>query len=227
MTMSPQSPPPLPTPAIFAGQSLATKDQRVRAGLIDHLIDSSIWFWLFILFGWTAFHLETPLDTRSFLIVLASNFPISINGIGFLLILDLLLCVYRRQSLGQLINNIYKTNQRATSKQFVSVIFDIAKIWLHGLISRCCGMPLLSVSLLIGFILNPMMTPIHLHDFSLIDPEGSFLLMVFLLKIIGWILLLFSLFLPFGLGFMRSPLPTWYDRLLGVYIIEKPKISAP
>ncbi|HEY4713978.1 MAG TPA: hypothetical protein VIH30_07040, partial [Aquirhabdus sp.] len=205
------------------GQSPATKDQRIRAGLIDHFIDSTLWFWLFIIAGWSIVHLEVSVDARSFLVMLATNFPISISIFTLLFLFDFLLCVTRGQSIGQLINGIRKSNQRTTSHLMVRSIFDTAKIWLHGLISRCLGMPLLYMCLIIGLIFNPIIKPIDLHDFSLIEPEGSFLLMVFLFKIIGWTLLLFGLFLPFGLGFIREQLPTWYDQLLGVHIVENPQ----
>jgi hypothetical protein len=211
-----QSPPPLPTQDNFPSQFLATKDQRIRAGLIDHFIDSSLWFWFFILIGWSVFHLEASVDSRSFLVLLSKNFPISLMIISLSLIVDFFLCVCRGQSIGQWINGIYKKNQPTNSDQILNRISAIPKIWLHSLISRCLGMPLLCISILIWLILNPTMTPIRLHDFSLIEPEGSLLLMIFLLKIIGWAMLLFGMFLPFGLGFIRSPLPTWYDRWLGV-----------
>ncbi len=220
MTISRQTPPPLP-PQKSLEQLLATKDQRIRAGLIDHFIDSSLWFWFFILVGWNVFHLETSVDARSFLIMLSLNFPISLMIIVLFIVLDILLCVSRGQSIGQCINGINKKNQSTTSNQILNSVFAKPKIWLHGLMSRCLGMPLLSVSVLIWLILNPMMTPIHLHDFSLIEPEGSLLLMIFLLKIIGWALLLFGLFLPFGLGFLRGQLPTWYDQLIDVQVLQR------
>ncbi len=213
-------PPPLPT-----RRPLATKDQRIRAGLIDHFIDSSLWFWFFILVGWSVFHLDASVEARSFLVVLFQNFPISMRIISLFFVLDILLCVRRGQSIGQCVNGIYKKNQPTTQQRIISRFFVIPKIWLHGLMSRCLGMPLLSVSILIWLILNPVVTPIHLRDFSLIEPEGSLLLLVILLKIIGWALLFFGLFLPFGLGFIREQLPTWYDQLLGVHIVEKPQKS--
>lgn len=205
-------PPPLPM------LILATKDQRIRAGLIDHFIDSSLWFWLFILVGWNVFHLDASVDARLFLFVLFQNFPVSLMIISLFMLFDILLCVSHGQSIGQCVNGIYKNQQPTTPLRILSRVFAIPKIWLHGLVSRCLGMPLLSVSILIWLISNPIITPIHLHDFSLTEPEGSFLLIVFLLKIIGAALLLFGLFLPFGLGFIRAPLPTWYDRFLGVQI---------
>ncbi|GAC1376038.1 MAG: hypothetical protein NVS3B3_14350 [Aquirhabdus sp.] len=213
-------PPPLPL-----GRPLATKDQRIRAGLIDHFIDSSLWFWFFILVGWSVFHLDAPVDARSFLVDLATNFPISLMIIALFFVLDILLCVSRGQSIGQCINRIYKTHQRATSKYFEWSIFNFPKIWLHGLVSRCLGMPLLFLCLMIWFIVNPMVTPMNIHEFSLVDPEGAYQLLVFLLKMIGTTLLLFGLFLPFGLGFIREELPTWYDQMLGVYIVEKSQKS--
>lgn len=222
MTTSSQTPPPLPTQWI-EGQPLATKDQRIRAGLIDHFIDSTLWLWLFILIAWCLFHLESPIDARTFLIALASNFHISISMIELILALDFLLCLSHGQSIGQLVNGIYKTTQRMPSHRIVWCIFDVPKIWLHGLITRCLGIPLLTVSILILLILNPMIAPIYLHDFSLVEPEGAYRLMVFLLKIIMIVLFLFGLFLPAGLGFIRSQLPTWYDNLLGVRVVEKPK----
>lgn len=204
------NPPPLPP------SSLATKDQRIRAGLIDHFIDSTLWFWFFILVGWNILHLDASLDVRSFLIVLSSNFPMSISVIGLLLVLDLWFCVRHGQSIGQWITGIYKTGQQATPFSQINPPADIPKIWLHGLISRCLGMPLFCVCILVWLILNPLIMPFSLREFSLIEPEASFLLIVFLLKIIGSILLLFVFFLPCGVGFIRSPLPTWYDRLLGI-----------
>lgn len=224
MTTSPQTPPPLPKQWIL-GQSLATKDQRIRAGLIDHFIDSTLWFWLFIIAGWGVFHLEASIDTRSFLVMLTTNFPISISLITLLFVFDFLLCVTRGQSIGQLVNSIYKTTQQTTSNQILWSIFDIPKIWLHGLISRCLGIPLLCMCLIIGLMLNPMITPIDLQDFSLVEPEGSLQLLFFLLNMIGSALLLFGLFFPFGLGFILSPLPTWYDRLLGVHICSSSSIE--
>lgn len=210
------NPPPLPT-----DYPLATKDQRIRAGLIDHFIDSSVWFWFFILLGWSAFHLKTSVDARSLLIIIYQNFPISMTIIVMYVVLDFMLCIYLGQSIGQCVNHIYKSNLPSRNPLILSHLFDISKIWLHGLFSRCVGLPLLCVSLLIWLILNPIMIPIHLYDFSLIEPKGSLLLLLFLLKIIAWTLFLFALFIPFGIGFIRGSLPTWYDRLLGVQILNR------
>lgn len=225
MTTSAQTPPPLPTQWIFTGQPLATKDQRIRASLIDHFIDSTLWFWLLILIAWCALQLETSMDARSFLVVLASHFPFSISIIGLMLLIDLGLCLTRGHSIGQIANGIYKTNQRPTSQVLVWHFFDISKIWLHGLLSRCLGLPLLSICLITLLILNPNIPPINLQEYSLVEPEGAYQLMVFLLKIIISALLLFGLFLPAGIGFITSQLPTWYDNLLGVSIVEKSKKS--
>lgn len=213
MITSHKSPPPLPL------SMAATKDQRIRAGLIDHFIDSTLWFWLFILVGWSVFHLDSAVDARSFLLRLAINFSISMSVIALFLVVDSVLCIVLQQSIGQLVNGIYKENQKLTSQLR---LFTIFKIWFHGLLSRCLGMPLLGLFFVIVFIVNPIITPIHLQDFSLIEPEGAYRLLVFLLKIIGDISLLFGLFLPFGLGFIRGQLPTWYDRLLGIQIKQKP-----
>ena len=220
-----KTPPPLPTQWTFSGQPLATKDQRIRAGLIDHFIDSSLWLWLFILVAWCALHLESSMDARSFLVLLATNFPISIGIIGVLIVFDFLFCVSHGQSIGQLINGIYKMGYPASSHRNRVVGFSGLKIWFHSLISRCLGMPLLSICVLIWLILDPIITPIQLQSFSIIEPEGAYRLMVFLLEIIGWVLLVFGLFLPFGIGFIRGSLPTWYDHLLGVRIVEKPHKS--
>lgn len=225
MTTSQQTPPPLPTQWTFTGQPLASKDQRIRAGLIDHFIDSTLWFWLFILIACCALQLESSLDARAFLIVLATHFPISIFIIGLMLFIDFGLCLTRGHSIGQIANGIYKTTQRQTSQAVVWRIFDIPKIWLHGLLSRCLGLPLLSICLITLLILNPNIPPINLHEYSLVEPEGAYQLMVFLLKIIISALLLFGLFLPAGVGFITSQLPTWYDNLLGVSIVEKSKKS--
>lgn len=213
-------PPPLPT-----RRPLATKDQRIRAGLIDHFIDSSVWFWLFVLFGWNIFHLDAPVDARSFFILLSQTFPISITIIILFVFLDILLCFRRGQSIGQFVNGIYKKNKLINSNQILNRFIGISNIWIHGLISRCLGLPLLTVSILIWLTLDPTVTPIHLYDFSLIEPEGSLLLLIFLLKIIGGTFLLYGLFLPFGLGFIREQLPTWYDQLLDVHIVEKQQKS--
>ncbi len=94
------------------------------------------------------------------------------------------------------------------------------KLWLHGFVSRWLGQPLLWVCVLFWLALNQIIAPLNPLKFSLIDPEGSYLLMMFLLKIIGMALLLSSLFLPIGLGFMLGALPTWYDQLLGVRVVK-------
>lgn len=218
------SPPPLPSHWML-NFLFASKDQRIRAGLIDHFIDSSVWFWLFILVMGCSIQLEFAMDARSFLRVLIKQFPISMGIIGLLLVIDFLLCVSRGQSIGQLINRIYKVGQHTASQCFVVSVLEVVKFWLHGLISRCLGMPLLCVYLVICLILNPMIIPINLHDFSLVEPEGAYRLMTFLLNIIGTTLFLFGLFLPAGLGFIRTQLPTWYDQLFGVQVREKPKKS--
>lgn len=199
----------------------ASRNQRIRAGLIDHFIDSTIWVWFFLIAMWTALHLQAPIDTRSIFFVICTNFSTSMGLIGLFFISDLLLCIHRGQSLGQMINGIYKTTHISQAKHTKSNSLDALKLWLHSLVSRCLGLPLLFVSLLLWLSANPIITPIHLQDFSLIDPEGSYLLIMFLLKIIGMTLLLFGLFLPFGLGFVRNTLPTWYDQLLGVNIVQK------
>jgi len=214
--VSQSSPPPLlvhPTSNL-----LAIKDQRIRAGLIDHAIDSTVWFWLFIIAAWTGLNLHSVIDARSFIVLLATQFPISFFSISSLLIFDFLLCVCCGQSMGQRINGIYKTNQTSLMHHYFLNAF---KVWLHGLVSRCLGLPLLCVCTLLIMIFNPMIAPIPFRDFSLIEPEGAYLLMSFLLKIIGMALLLFAFFLPAGLGFICGSLPTWYDKRLGVLIIRK------
>jgi hypothetical protein len=214
-------PPKLPINSNTQILLVASRNQRIRAGLIDHFIDSTIWVWFFLIAMWTALHLQTPIDAQSFFIIICTNFSTSMSLIGLLFIGDLLLCVHRGQSLGQMINGIYKTSQISQAKHIKNDSLDVLKLWLHSLVSRCLGLPLLFVCLLLWLSVDPIITPIHLQNFSLIDPEGSYLLMTFLLKIIGFTLLLFGLFLPFGLGFVRNTLPTWYDQLLSVNIVQK------
>lgn len=214
-------PPQLPTSFLTMQPLQASRHQRIRAGLIDHFIDSTVWVWLFLIAIWTALHLQTSIDARAFLILLCSNFSNSMGFIALFFICDFLLCIYRGQSIGQMINGIFKIILIPKEKEPKNQIFDGLKLWLHGLVSRCLGIPLLFICLLIGLIVNPIITPIHLQDFSLIEPEGSYLLIIFLLKIIGITLLLFGLFLPAGLAFSRGTLPTWYDQILSIRVIQK------
>jgi hypothetical protein len=214
-------PPSLPrqyTNAQF--QFCATRNQRIRAGLIDHFIDSTVWLWFFVIVIWTAFHLQVSMDTRAFFTHLCSNFSTSIILIGLLFIGDFLLCVYRGQSLGQLINGIYKTSSPSPFRQTYNQSFTVLRVWIHGFISRCLGLPLLVVSLIFWLSIDPIICPIHIQQFSLIEPEGSYLLIIFLLKIIGSTLLMFGLFLPAGLAFLRGTLPTCYDRLLKISVLQ-------
>ncbi|MDE2419559.1 MAG: hypothetical protein KGO49_00060 [Gammaproteobacteria bacterium] len=196
----------------------ASRHQRIRSGLIDHFMDSTVWAWLFLTAVWTALHLQASIDARAFLVILCSNFSTSMSFIALFFVSDFLLCISRGQSLGQMINGIYKTTQPTHTK---NQAFDVLKLWLHSLVSRCLGLPLLLICLFIWLAVNPVITPIHLQDFSLIEPEGSYLLMIFLLKIIGITLLLFGLFAPFGLAFAQGALPTWYDQILGIHVMQK------
>lgn len=217
---SSKQPPKLPFSSLNAQPLPASRHQRIRAGLIDHFTDSTVWGWLFLIAIWTALHLQASIDARAFLVLLCSNFSTSMSLIALFFVCDFLLCICRGQSLGQMINGIYKTTLSShihTKNQS----FDVLKFWLHGLVSRCLGLPLLLICLLIWLTVNPIITPIHLQDFSLIEPEGSYLLMIFLLKIIGITLLLFGIFLPFGLAFAQGTLPTWYDQILGISVNQK------
>ncbi len=214
-----KQPPQLPN-SLDAQPLPASRHQRIRAGLIDHFMDSTVWVWLFLIAIWTALHLQNSIDARAFLVLLCSNFSTSMSLIGLFFVGDFLLCIHRGQSLGQMINGIYKTTL-SSHIQTKNQSFDVLKLWLHGLVSRCLGLPLLLICLLTWLTIDPVITPIHLQDFSLIEPEGSYLLMIFLLKIIGITLLLFGLFLPFGLAFARGSLPTWYDQILGISVLQK------
>jgi hypothetical protein len=219
--LKPKQPPKLPTQESHALMRLnASRHQRIRAGLIDHFIDSTVWVWLFSITLWNTLHLQDSIDARPFFIILCSSFSTSIALIGLLFIGDFLLCVYRGQSLGQMINGIYKVIQPLQSNRIKHHLLDFLRLWLHGLISRCLGLPLLFICLLLWLGIDPTITPIHLNEFSLIEPQGSYLLMIDLLKIIGITLFLFGLFLPAGLAFTRGTLPTWYDRLLGVFVLQ-------
>ncbi|WP_410211151.1 hypothetical protein [Aquirhabdus sp.] len=213
---SAQSPPPIPQDIAHRVMHAASRDQRIRAGIIDHTIDSTIWLWLMGMTLWSVFHLETGCDARSMIASLASQFSFSISIIVALSLFDLFLCVWRGQSIGQLLNKIYKKPLQSTLNNPTSVI----KVWLHGLVSRCLGLPLLHVCLVFMIIFNPTIQPMSLSDFSLIEPEGSLTLLVFLFKIILATCVLFGVFLPFGLGFLRQPLPAWYDRVLGVDVLQ-------
>jgi|GEM_PF-3496159 len=218
--MTSRLPPELPMTYHVHGQVYlaASRHERIRAGLADHAIDSTLWIWLFLLIGLTMLHETNPILIRALLPRLFHQFPLSLLIISAYLILDLGLTLIRQQSVGQLFNRIQKLPQPVGLG--VSVLL---RVWLHGLVSRCLGMPLLLVCLVALLILNPNISPIHLQDFSLIDPEGTLNLLVFLLEIIGVTLLLFALFLPFGLAFLYGPLPTWYDRVLSVVIVQTPR----
>jgi hypothetical protein len=218
-----KQPPKLPRQESNARTSLnASRHQRIRAGLIDHFIDSTVWVWLFFMTLWTDLHLETAINARDLFVLLCSNFSTSMSLIGLLFIIDFLLCFYRGQSLGQMINGIYKDAQPSPSIRIKNHSLDISRLWLHGLVSRCLGLPLLFICLLLWLGIDPTILPIHLHEFSLIEPQGSYLLMIFLLKIIGITLFLFGLFLPAGLAFLRGTLPTWYDLILGISVQKSP-----
>lgn len=218
---SSKQPPKLPTSSFNVEPLPANRHQRIRAGLIDHFIDSTVWVWLFFISTWVTLHLQTSIDARVFLILLWSKFSTSMSCIVIFFVSDFLLCIYRGQSLGQMINGICKVVQAKQPPQKNTQSLDILRLWLHGLVSRCLGLPLLFMCLLIILMFNPSICPIHLQDFSLIEPAGAYLLMVVLLKIIGITLLLFGFFLPAGLAFARGELPTWYDQLLGVRVIQK------
>ncbi len=219
MNSPPKRPPRLPDS--LSTLPLASRHQRIRAGLIDHFVDSTIWVWLFCISIWAALHLQASIDARSFLVLVCSNFSRSMSFIILFFVSDFLLCIRRGQSLGQMINGIYKTTRSSKPTHTKNRSFDVLKLWLHGLVSRCLGLPLLLVCLIFWLAVDPIITPIHLQDFSLIEPEGSFLLMIFLLKIIGITLLLFGLFLPFGLAFAQGTLPTWYDQILDISVMQK------
>jgi hypothetical protein len=196
----------------------ASRYQRIRAGLVDHFIDSTVWVWLFVMTIWTSLHLQTPIDSRAFFIILCSNFSISLGLTGLMIIGDFLLCVYRGQSLGQIMNGIYKTDNSTDSSKIKNHTVVVVRMWIHGLVSRCLGLPLLFVCLMLWLSIDPIIEPIQLQKFSLIEPNGSYLLMTFLLKIIGVILFLFGLFLPAGIAFAKGTIPTWYDLFLGINI---------
>ncbi|AXI02709.1 RDD family protein [Aquirhabdus parva] len=213
---SAQSPPPIPPEVAYRVVYAASRDQRIRAGIIDHTIDSTIWLWLMAMALWSVFHLETASDARSIIASLASQFSFSISFIVALSSFDLFLCVRRGQSIGQLFNRIYKKPFQSSPNNLISVI----KVWGHGLVSRCLGLPLLHVFLVFIIFFNPTIQPMSLSDFSLIEPEGSLTLLIFLFKIVLASCVLFGVFLPFGLGFLRQPLPTWYDRVLGVDVLQ-------
>jgi hypothetical protein len=218
-----KQPPKLPTHESNAQTRLnASRHQRIRAGLIDHFIDSTVWVWLFFIAIWTMLQLHASIDARDFFALLCSHFSTSMSSIGLLMIGDFLLCVYRGQSLGQMINGIYKAAQPAKSNRIKNHFLDIFRLWLHGLVSRCLGLPLLFICLILWLSVDPTVTPLNLQNFSLIEPEGSYLLMIFLLKIIGVTLFLFGLFLPAGLAFVRGTLPTWYDLVLGINVQISP-----
>ncbi len=218
---SPQQPPALSSRADTA-HIAASREQRLQAGIIDHTVDSTLWIWLAGIAFWCALHLEVTVDMRAFIVLLTNQFPRSISLIGLLLIIDLILSISRGQSLGQLISRTYKYHethpQTAPKSPFTGLY-----LWLHGLISRCLGLPLLLVCIFLLLCFNPSVSPIHLQDFSLLEPRGAALLLLFLLKIISVTLLLFALFIPAGLGFIRGALPTWYDRLLHVHVLAKTK----
>ncbi len=216
------NPPPLPrkyndVTSAHKLDQMASRDQRVRAGIIDHTIDSTLWIWLMGISIWCVFNLSSPLDARSFILMLSIQFKQSVFVISTLLLIDLFLGTWRGQTIGQFLNNIYKKPYPSIIKRPSVYVF---KIWLHGLFSRCLGMPLLYVCVIIILLTNPIIHPMHLSEFSLIEPDGSLMLLVFLLKIMLVTLLLFGVFLPFGLGFLSAPLPTWYDRLLGVVVVQ-------
>ena len=200
-------------------QIAASREQRLQAGIIDHAIDSTVWIWLVGIAFWCAFHLEATVDMRAFLVLLVSQFPRAMPSIASLLIIDLWLCLGRGQSLGQLIGRIYK--YREPSKNTKKSPFDGIYLWLHGLISRCLGLPLLLLSLFLLVCINPNVNATHLQDYSLVDPSGAARLLLLLLNIIVMTLLLLALFLPAGLGFIRGGLPTWYDRMLHVHILKQ------
>ncbi len=190
----------------------------MQAGIIDHAIDSTVWCGLAIVAFWCACNLQTSLDLRSFVVAMVSQFPLSMAMIGLMLTLDLWLCLSRGQSFGQFLGQLYKHREATAAAPLAPLTF-----WLHGLISRCLGLPLLWLGGLVLLCINPTIHPLDLQDFSLLDPTGAARLVLFLLKIIGVALLLFALSIPIALGFYRQPLPTWYDRLLGVHILVKPK----
>jgi len=219
----PQQPPIISSPD-YSTYIAASREQRLQAGIIDHAIDSTVWIWLAGIVVWCALHLEVAVDTRAFIVLLANQFPRSIALIGILLIMDIILCIRRGQSLGQLISRTYKYHelrpQTVQNSPFTGLYF-----WLHGLISRCLGLPLLLVCIFLLLCINPSISPIHLQDFSFLEQRGAALLLLFLLKIISVTLLLFALFIPAGVGFIRGELPTWYDRLLRVHVLTKPKKS--
>jgi hypothetical protein len=199
----------------------ASRDQRVQAALIDHSIDSTLWVLLAGLTLWVACHLQAPLDLRTFVPVLVSEFPQMMMLIGLVFGVDLLLGLSRGQTIGQLIIGTYKYHEQKLAAPKPTPLQPLY-FWLHGLLSRCLGLPLLLLTILLLLSLNPTIAPIHLSRFSLTEPVGTLLLLVFLLKIIGGTLLLFAVHLPTALGFFKHPLPTWYDRVLSVHVLIQP-----
>ncbi len=215
--MTSSLPPELPMTYTAHGQlyRAATRHERIRAGLADHAIDSTLWIWLCLVIGWNLLHVTNSITVHALIPLLWHQSPLSMLTISSYLVFDLGLTLIRKRSPGQLLNRIQKLPQPPASAAVTGL-----RIWLHGLVSRCLGMPLLLVCLLGLAMINPDLAPIRLQDFSLIDPDGTLNLLLFLLEIIGMALLLFALFLPFGLAFLNGPLPTWYDRILGVYIVQ-------
>ena len=167
-----------------------------------------------------ALHLKNSIDAQSFFTTMCTQHASSMVMIALIFMCDFLLCIYRGQSVGQMMNGIHKVSRISQARRLTEIIKHFMKLWLHGFVSRWLGQPLLWVCVLFWLALNQIIAPLNPLKFSLIDPEGSYLLMMFLLKIIGMALLLSSLFLPIGLGFMLGALPTWYDQLLGVRVVK-------